>query len=192
MPEHETEQTMNATPAPTEGGNAAYDNIITRTSVRRFRSQLVDDSLKEALMRAAMSAPTGVNKQPWEFIIVDDVDLLAALAHTLPYAKMVAQAPMAIVVCGNSERFLTGEDATLWEQDLSAASENILLAAHALGLGAVWTCLYPHGDRVYAARRILDIPADITPFNLIPVGYPEADHAPIDKWHPERVHQNRY
>ncbi len=172
--------------------NPAYRNIIERTSVRRFTERPVSGSLQQALLHAAMSAPTGVNKQPWEFILVDDKALLSRLAEALPYAKMAAQAPMAIVVCGNPDRFLEGDDSTLWEQDLSAASENILLAANALGLGAVWTCLYPHHDRMDSVRSILGIEENIIPFNLIPVGYPQTNHAPMDKWHPERVHYNGY
>ncbi len=172
--------------------NAAYRNIIERTSVRRFTDEAVTDLQKQALLHAGMSAPSGVNKQPWEFILVDDKDLLVKLAEALPYAKMAAQAPMAIIVCGNPTRFLEGDDATLWEQDLSAASENILLAANALGLGAVWTCLYPHADRMDAVRCILEIGSDIVPFNLIPVGHPQVHHAPMDKWHAERVHSNKY
>lgn len=172
--------------------NPAYGNIIGRTSVRRYTDEPVDAEQVEALCAAAMSAPSGVNKQPWELIVVDDRRLLAELAAELPYAKMTAHAPLAIVVCGNSERFLDGDDATLWEQDLSAASENILLAAHALGLGAVWTCLYPHDDRMEAVRRTLKIPSGIIPFNLIPVGHPAAPHDPMDKWHPGRVHHNGY
>lgn len=139
-----------------------------------------------------MSAPTGVNRQPWEFILVDDPTLLDKLAKALPYAKMAAEAPMAIIVCANRDRFLEGDDSTLWQQDLSAASENILLAAHALGLGAVWTCLYPHTDRVQSTRTILNIPDRIIPFNLIPIGYPAMTHAPINKWHPDRIHRNTY
>lgn len=172
--------------------NEAYRNIVTRTSVRRFTDQKVDDAVTEALLRAGMSAPTGVNRQPWEFIAVNEPEVLKELADSLPYAKMAAHAPLAIVACGNSERFLADEDSTLWVQDLSAASENILLAAHALGLGGVWTCLYPHADRIEATRRILGIPQGIIPFSLIPVGYPEKDQAPMDKWHPDRVHYNGY
>lgn len=172
--------------------NAAYRNIIERTSVRRYSDEPITDVQKQALLHAAMSAPSGVNKQPWEFIVVDDKEILKRLADALPYAKMAAQAPLAIIVCGNSDRFLEGDDATLWEQDLSAASENILLAAHALGLGAVWTCLYPHQDRMQAVRNILKISDGVIPFNLIPIGHPLADHAPMDKWHPERVHFNKY
>lgn len=172
--------------------NPAYRNIVERTSVRRYTTQDVSTELKDALCYAAMSAPSGVNRQPWEFIVIDDKSLLESLARALPYAKMVAQAPLAILVCGNKDRFLDGDDATLWEQDLSAASENILLAAHALGLGAVWTCLYPHPDRIEAVRRVLNIPENYIPFNLIPVGYPQVHTKPMDKWHPDRVHHNTF
>lgn len=172
--------------------NIALQNILTRTSVRNFDNRAVSDELQQELLHAAMAAPTGVNRQPWEFIVVDDRRLLQQLADALPYAKCAAKAPMAIVVCGNSDRFLEEDDSTLWIQDLSAASENILLAAHALGLGGVWTCLYPHADRMEAARKILGIKEGIVPFNLIPVGYPARDHAPMDKWHAERVHRNGF
>lgn len=172
--------------------NTAYQNILTRTSIRNFTDQAVSDDLKSALLHAGMSAPSGVNKQPWEFILIDDPDILKQLAYALPYAKMTSQAPMAISICGNSDRFLEGDDSTLWVQDLSAASENILLAAHAFGLGAVWTCLYPHSDRMQAATRILNLPENFIPFNLLPVGYPAKVHPSIDKWHPDRVHYNRF
>lgn len=171
--------------------NDAYMNIIRRVSVRRYSDKPVPSEQVSALLHAAMSAPTGVNKQPWEFVVVDDPELLGQLADALPYAKMTAHAPVAIVVCGNKDRFLEGVDDVLWEQDLSAASENILLAAHAIGLGGVWTCIYPHEERIAPVRTILNLPDNLIPFNLIPIGYPETDHAPMDKWHPERVHQNR-
>ena len=171
--------------------NEAYRNIITRRSVRRYDNAPVTDEQKEAICYAAMCAPSGVNRQPWEFVVVDDKELLVKLAHSLPYAKMAAEAPLAIVVCGNRQRFLDGDDSTLWEQDLSAASENILLAANALGLGGVWTCIYPHADRENTVRQILNLPDNIIPFNLIPIGHPSTGHAPMDKWHPDRIHYNR-
>lgn len=172
--------------------NAAYRNILTRVSVRGFTDIPVSDEELTAMLHAGMAAPTGVNKQPWEFIVVDNPDLLKQLAEVLPYAKMTAHAPLAIIVCGNKERFLPGIDGNLWEQDCSAATENILLAAHALGLGGVWTCLYPHEDRIDPVKEILNIGDNLIPFNLIPIGHPESDHAPIDKWHPDRVHFNRF
>lgn len=172
-------------------GNEAYMSIFGRVSVRRYADKPVSNEQVSAILHAAMSAPTGVNKQPWEFIVVDDPELLGQLADALPYAKMAAHAPVAIVLCGNKDRFLPGVDDVLWEQDLSAASENILLAAHAIGLGGVWTCIYPHEERIAPVRSILNLPAKLIPFNLIPIGYPEKEHAPMDKWHPDRVHQNR-
>lgn len=170
----------------------ALQNILTRVSVRKFKDTCVTDQQISAILHAAMSAPSGVNRQPWEFVVVTDTQLRRDLAENLPYAKMTAQAPVAIVVCGNKERFLEGDDANLWEQDCSAASENILLAAHALGLGGVWTCLYPHADRMNTVKRILHLPESFVPFNLIPIGEPETEHKPIDKWHPERVHHNAF
>ena len=172
--------------------NAAYANIVTRTSIRRYSEREVANSLKEAICFAGMSAPSGVNRQPWELIIVDDKDILRKLAESLPYAKMAATAPFAIIVCGNRDRFLDGDDSTLWEQDLSAVSENILLASHALGLGGVWTALYPHTDREKAVSDILNLPDSFVAFNVIPIGYPESEHKPMDKWHPDRVHHNGF
>ena len=171
--------------------NQAYMNIIKRVSIRRYLDKHVTDEQATALLHAAMSAPTAVNRQPWEFVVVDDPALLKALADALPYAKMAADASLAIVCCGNKERFLDGDDSSLWEQDLSAASENILLAAHALGLGGVWTCLYPHPDRMAAAAAILGLSDNFVPFNLIPIGYPDKDRRPMEKWHPDRVHINK-
>lgn len=168
--------------------NQAFRNILERRSVRQYKNMPVDADRRDALLRAGMSAPSGVNRQPWEFFVVENKEVLKQLADGLPYAGMAAEAPMAIVVCGNKERFLEGDDSTLWVQDLSAASENILLAAHALGLGGVWTCLYPHEDRMETVSNILGLDNKFVPFNLIPIGYPATDHGPMYKWHPERVH----
>lgn len=172
--------------------NQAFRNIITRVSVRKYVDKPLTDAQITAILHAAMSAPSGVNRQPWEFIVITDKILKRELADALPYAKMTANAPAAIIVCGNKERFLEEEDENLWEQDCSAASENILLAANALGLGGVWTCLYPHNDRMTAVKDILHIPDNLVPFNLIPLGYPETDHLPMNKWHPDRIHLNGF
>lgn len=172
--------------------NPALSNILSRTSVRSYTDTKIPDETVSAILHGAMAAPTGVNRQPWEFIVIDSPELLSALASALPYAKMAAKAPLAIMTCGNSDRFLSGDDSSLWVQDLAIASENILLATHALGLGGVYTCLYPHPDREDAARRILSIPEKFVPFNLIPIGCPARVHAPLDKWHPEHIHFNRF
>lgn len=117
-----------------------------------------------------MAAPTAVNKQPWAFVVVDDRKVLDKLAAELPYAKMTAQAPLAIVVCGDLSKALNGETDRYWMLDCSAASENLLLAAESMGLGAVWTAVYPENDRIAKVRSVLSLPDHIIPFNLIPVG----------------------
>lgn len=172
--------------------NPAYAAVVSRVSVRQFEEKAVPDEIIAALVHAGMSAPSGVNKQPWEFVVIDDRATLEALAKGLPYAQSAAKAPLAFVLCGNKDRFLDGDDSTLWIQDLAAASENILIAANALGLGGVYTCIYPHPDRMEVAAKVLGLPDGVVPFNLIPVGYPLRHREPMDKWRPERVHLNRY
>lgn len=164
------------------------NNIMTRTSDRMFDpSKQIDPDDIEAILQAGMAAPSAVNRQPWQFVVVTNRDLLRQLAAALPYCRMANEAGAAIVVCGDKNRFLEGEDNTIWVQDLSAASENILLAAHALGLGSVWTALYPHQDRITSVYSILNIPADFIPFNVIPIGYVKSAHTPLDKWNPAAV-----
>lgn len=171
-----------------EKASIIINNIMTRTSDRMFDpAKEVDPDDIETILQAAMAAPTAVNRQPWQFVVVTDRNLLRQLATDLPYCHMAGEAALAIVVCGDKSRFLEGEDSQLWVQDVSAASENILLAAHALGLGSVWTCLYPHQDRMTAAYGILQIPEDFVPFNVIPIGYVKMAHTPINKWNPAAV-----
>ena len=173
--------------------NCAYDAIVTRTSVRQYLNDLpIPDALVEALLRAAMSAPTAVNSQPWAFIVVSDRDVLDKLGGALPYARMLSRAPLAIVSCGVGEKFLKGEDEPLWVQDLSAASENILIAANAFGLGAVWTSVFPHTEREKMVREILGIPYDVIPLNVIVVGRPARKQQPRDKWNPGAIHYNHW
>ncbi|MDE6444039.1 MAG: nitroreductase family protein [Muribaculaceae bacterium] len=164
------------------------ENILTRTSDRLFdASKGVEDNKVGTILRAAMSAPTGVNRQPWHFYVVTDKSILLELSEALPYCKMAKDAGVAIVVCGDRRKFLEGVDDTLWVQDLSAASENILLAAHALGLGSVWTALYPHPDRMEKVKGMLGMEEEFVPFNVIPLGYVRTPHKPIDKWNSEAV-----
>lgn len=166
----------------------AIDNLLTRTSDRSFdKDKNVSDEEITTLLHAAMAAPTGVNKQPWHFVVVRNRNLLDSLADSLPYCHAARHAPVAIVVCGDSRKFLPGDDDILWVQDVSASSENILLAVHALGLGAVWTCVYPHSDRMESVSAILSLPPELKPFNVIPIGHVSRAHSPIDKWNPDSV-----
>ena len=118
--------------------------------------------------------------------------VLDKLAAELPYAKMTAQAPLAIVVCGDLSKALNGETDRYWMLDCSAASENLLLAAESMGLGAVWTAVYPENDRIAKVRSVLSLPDHIIPFNLIPVGYPQHREEAKDKFKTENIHYNKW
>ncbi|MGL4410528.1 MAG: nitroreductase family protein [Bacteroidales bacterium] len=167
------------------------DNILTRSSVRSYTSQKVDQEKVEQLLRAAMAAPTAGNKQPWAFVVVDQKELLDQLSTSLPYAKMTSKASLAIIVCGDTNKMYTGQESDYWIQDCSAATENLLLAAHSLGLGAVWTAVAPVEDRISAVKSVLNLPDNLIPLNVIPVGYPSGENKPKDKWNPSVIHYNK-
>lgn len=180
----------NATAASVD--NAALENILTRYSVRQYQTgRTISKDTVEMLLRAAMSAPTAVNKQPWQFIVVDQREILDSLAAVLPNAKMLAQVPLAIIPCGDLSKAYENEP-DYWIQDVSAASENLLLAAHALGLGAVWTGVYPNKERVQTVSERIGLPANIIPLAVVPIGYPEGEPTPKDKWNPDNVHYNHW
>ena len=180
-------------PQAKDTSSAVLDAIYTRTSIRTYQpDHAVSRDTVEMLLRAAMSAPTAVNKQPWAFVVLDTREALDSLAEVLPYAKMLKHAPLAIVTCGDMNKAIEGEGRDFWIQDVSAATENLLIAAHALGLGAVWTGVYPDHERVNAVQERLGMPANIIPLSVVPVGYPEGEHQPKDKWNPDAVHFNRW
>lgn len=165
--------------------------ISQRKSVRHFAAREVSDGQIEVLLRAAMAAPSAKNKQTWEFIVINERGLLDLMAERLPYAKMLLQAPAAIVVCGDVSKN-TDESALNWVADCSAAAENLLLAAESLGLGAVWTAAFPYAGRIAAVREVISMPEHIAPLCVIPVGYPAKDEPVKDKWRPEKIHYNQW
>lgn len=172
--------------------NITVDNILTRSSVRAYTDQSVSEEQIDTLLRAAMSAPTAVNKQPWQFLVITDRATLDSIAANFKNIHMAQHAPAAIVVCGNLDKALEGDAQAYWIQDCSAATENLLLAAHGMGLGAVWCGIYPIQERVQQLREMLSIPSHLVPLNVIPVGYPKAPQKPKDKYDPERIHFNRF
>lgn len=172
--------------------SGAYQTILSRTSVRAYTDQKVEKTKIEKLLRAAMAAPTAVNKQPWHFVVIEDKHVLEQIAEEIPTAKMAARAPLAITICGDMEKALDGEGRGFWVQDASAATENLLLAAHAMGLGAVWTSVYPIKDKVEATRALLKLPETIVPLGTIVIGYPKEKPLPKDKWKPENVSYNTF
>ena len=172
--------------------NAAIETIMTRTSIRSYTDRTVSADTVEMLLRAGMAAPTAVNAQPWHFVVVNERAKLDELAGTNRHGDMLRQAPLAIVVCGNMEKAMQGPGQAFWIQDCSAATENILLAAHALGLGAVWTGCYPMEERVAAVSEVLGLPETIVPLCVIVMGYPDENPQPKDKWKPENVSYNMF
>ena len=161
--------------------------IRTRRSIRAYEEKPVPEELIRQLLGAAMMAPSARNAQPWHFVIVDDRKLLREIARINPNAQMAERAPMAILVCGDLQLELSPG---YWVVDCAAAVENMLLAARALGLGAVWTGVYPREARMKGLRRLLDIPDQVIPHSLVVLGYP-AEHPPSeDRYRPDRVRRN--
>lgn len=165
----------------------AMETILTRRSIRHYTDQSVSPELITRLLRAAMQAPSASNKQPWYFVVIDDRQILDKVPEFHPYSNMLWQAPLAIAVCANSEA-----QPLYWTQDCAAATENILLAAHAEGLGAVWLAIYPREERVRGLKILLGLPDNIMPLSLISVGYPSEKKMPEDRYDPSRVHNNHW
>ncbi|MFO7878818.1 MAG: nitroreductase family protein [Bacteroidota bacterium] len=165
--------------------------IHERKSVRNFTTGDVDDESLEKMVRAGMAAPTARNMQAWEFLVIKDKDILEDLSEKLPYAKMLKNVPAAIVVLGDTS-IESPSGHSYWLQDTCAATENILLAAEALGFGAVWTALYPYEERMEPVIEACNIPKHLIPLNIIPIGVPDGSDKPKDKWNPEKIHWNTW
>ena len=168
------------------------DNIATRTSIRDYEARPVEKEKIEKMLRAAMAAPTAMNRQPWHFIVVDKRSVLDQLAKANPHAKMLKKTQLAIVVCGDMDKAIEGGGRDFWIQDVSAATENLLLAAHAMGLGAVWTGAYPAEERCKAIEKVFDLPDNIIPLNIVVVGYPAEHPQPKDKFKDGNISYNEY
>jgi nitroreductase len=166
----------------------AYEAILTRRSIRNYTRQPVSVELIRQLMVAAMCAPSAGNEQPWHFIVVTQREQLDALAEVLPYGKMLRQAPLAVVVCGDP-KLQTHEG--FWVQDCSAATQNILMAAHAKGLGAVWVGVYPKEERIAGIRRLMGVPEHVVPLCVVSIGYAASRVEPVNRYQEARIHLNR-
>ena len=167
----------------------AMEAILTRRSIRAYTDQPVPEELIDELLKAAMAAPSAGNQQPWHFVVIDDRATLDAIPEYHAYSAMLKQAPLAVVVCSDGGR--EGLD-VYWPQDCSAATQNLLLAAHAAGLGAVWLGVYPEADRIARTRELLGVPETITPFCIVGIGYPDEQKGPADRYDASRVHRNRW
>lgn len=172
--------------------NDTLNSIFNRTSVRHFTNAEVDRQTLLLLAKCGMAAPSANNKQPWFIIAVTERLLLESLANRLPYAKMAREAAAALVVCGNLETDPAGNELGYWVHDCSAVTQNILIAAVSLGLGAVWTAAFPRMDRVETVRDILHLPDHLIPLSVIPLGYPEGNPKPKEKWDESRFRFNGF
>ena len=172
--------------------NETTKTIFSRKSVRNYVEATIGPETLEFLVKAGMAAPSAMDRRPWEFIVINDKAVIKKMHDALPYAKMVEKAGYAIVVAGNVEKQAGGKDSTFWIMDCSAAAQNILLAAESLGLGAVWTALYPDPNRVKSAVDILGLPANIVPLAFIPVGKPAGTDKPKDKFDKNVIHWNHW
>ena len=168
-------------------GEELIKTIFSRRSIRKYTEEPVPEEHVTTILEAAMAAPSASNRKPWHFVVVTERDTLNRLADAHKYAKMLQEAPLCVVVCGDesvSPRF--------WEQDCSAATQNILLAAQALGLGSVWCGVHPSEERVKDISEILGIKQPVKPLNLIAIGHPAEEKEPRTQYDEERVHRERW
>ena len=166
-----------------------WDAIQNRRSIRQYGDQSISAEQLQKLLSAAMMAPSAMNAQPWHFVVLTDQSVLTEIAAKNPNAEMTKDAPLAILVCADLE---LEQAPGFWPQDCSAAVQNLLLAAHALGLGAVWTGIYPQEKSVEGYRQLFQLPENIVPHSLIPIGYPAEFPETEDRYREDRVHRERW
>ncbi|HSR35372.1 MAG TPA: nitroreductase family protein [Anaerolineae bacterium] len=160
--------------------------IFARRSIRVYAGEPVSQADIQSLLEAGMAAPSASNRRPWHFVVVTDREILRALAQAHPFGKMLARAEVAIAVCGDPAI------SDWWVQDCSAATENILVAAAALGLGAVWIGSHGRPERENAIRNVLGIPAQIGVLSLISIGHPGEEKEARTQYDAARVHRNTW
>ena len=186
-----TQENKEAAASDTDNGQAAIENIMTRTSIRQYKDQPVEQEKIDIMLKAAMAAPTAVNLQPWHFIVITDKNTLKLLSGQQPN-----NAPLMIAVCGDTDKTTMpdgkGKLPDFWVQDVSAATENLLLAAHAQGLGAVWTGVYPAMERVAEVANVLNCPNNIIPLAVVRIGYPDESPEPKNKFKEENISYNKF
>jgi len=164
--------------------------IMSRRSIRRFTAKPVSKDVVDKILKAAMSAPSATNEQPWHFIVIDQRVILDKIAAVHQYAAACRQAQLAIMLCVDLAQ---GEYRGFWTQDMSAATQNILLAVRVLGLGAVWLGIYPNNERVKALNELFGLPASVIPFALIPIGHTDIiQREDPERFRVERIHYNKW
>jgi len=171
--------------------NQSLQQIFSRRSIRAYEQKPVPDSMVQDLLEAGMAAPSAVAKDPWRFVVVKSKETLARIAEALPNGKMLPNAAVGIVVCGD---LMEAHDSQLSYllQDCSAAAENILLAASMLGLGGCWLGIHPREERMLHARTVLGLPASVVPVCVLAVGWPWERKEPRTRYSQAKVHLERW
>lgn len=191
----------NNAPVAADGGNAAVENMMNRKSVRSFTDQKLTQEQIETLLRCAMAAPSGSNIQPWSFVVLQDKSRYETIFEGNFNLRVFNQAAAVFVLCADTTvtrqpRDGQGAPVTVpngtWRDDMGAVTENLLLAAESMGLGAVWTAGYPYKERYMTVKKELGLPDNVLPYCIVPVGYPAGDDQPKDKWKPERIHYENW
>ena len=174
--------------------NINESTIFTRRSIRSFiKEKKVEQEKIDILLRAAQQAPSACNKQPWEFLVLNDEKVIDSIAPIDKHYVLAAKAPLVIIVLGNEKTSYRGENGLAWyPQDLSASIQNILLQAAELGLGSVWIGTYPDEVRINGLKKHFNMPDHITPFAVIAIGYSEDKHKFVDRYDNSKVHYNKY
>ena len=163
--------------------------LKTRRSIRMMKTMPLSETQIEKILTAAMYAPSARNQQPWHFVVVTDRSILNEVTEIHPYSAMLIQAPLAILVCADHN---LEQSTGYWVQDCSAATQNILIAAHGMGLGAVWLGVYPRDERISGLKVLFNIPENVTPLSLIAIGYADEEKAIPERYKSERIHQDKW
>lgn len=167
----------------------AMEALLSRRSIRKYEAKSISSGLINDILRAAMSAPSAGNQQPWRFVILRERPVLDSIPEIHPHSLMIREAPVAIVICGDES---AEAHKGYWPQDCAAATENLLLAAHALGLGGVWLGVYPREERIVGLRKLLNLPHYIVPFAIVPIGFPAEKKPPPGRFDPEKIHYDAW
>lgn len=167
----------------------AIEAILSRRSIRAYMAEPVAEADIETVLRCAMAAPSAGNQQPWRIVVTTERATLDAMAETTPYGKMLREAPLALTICADTHDL---KHEVMWQQDCSAATQNALVAIHALGLGAVWLGFWPKMERVTPLKDVLGLPDGIEPLCVLAVGHPAEGKPAADRYRDEFVHRDRW
>ena len=185
---------------PVNTADVVMQNILNRKSVRSYNGEAIPDTVMQNILRAAMSAPTGMDIRPWQFVVLTDKSQYETIFEGNGNMKKYMESGAIIVVCADTTVMRPLEEGgepvqqpnPMWRDDVGAVTENLLLAVEAYGLGACWTACYPFPNTMAPVRTALGLPAEVVPYAVVPIGYPQGETQPKDKWDPSRVHYDRW